>query len=259
MKKRPDYVLPVKVDKGSGDVLVLLHGLGNNYNSWKYVLEELDYTKNRVVAVDLLGFGNAPKPEVDYTPEDHAKAVLATLDALDIQQCTLVGHSMGCVVAARIAKDRPTIVKKLVLLGAPLYQKIPKGNWWSKITRAEGAYFTLFSFIAKHPDATIATINVADSIAPFMKGMEVTEETWPAYKSSLKNTIMQTDSYKELLRLKTLTLLVHGKLDVFVIKRTLQRLARRNKKYVRFLSTLGPHEITPLQGKEITEILQQEN
>ncbi len=256
MKKRSDYLLPVKIDKGSGDVLVLLHGLGNNHNSWKYVLEALDYTKNRVIVVDLLGFGNAPKPDVKYTPEDHAKAVIATLGDLDVRKCTLVGHSMGCIIAVKIAKDQPEIVKDTVLLGAPLYQKIPKGNWWSKFTRAEGAYFTSFSFITKHPDATITTINAADSIAPFMKGMEVTEETWPAYRNSLRHTIMQTDSYKELLTINTPTLLVHGKLDMFVIKRTLKRLARKNKKHIKFVSTLGPHEITPLQGKKIAEILQ---
>ena len=74
--------LPVRVDKGTGPTIVLLHGLGNNYKSWTFALKHLDYTKERVVALDLLGFGDAPKPKNHrYTKEDHAKAVIDTHDS----------------------------------------------------------------------------------------------------------------------------------------------------------------------------------
>lgn len=188
----PKQVLPARIDKGEGRVLVLLHGLGNNYKSWTYVLNELDYTKYRVIALDLIGFGDAPKPEdIEYTPEDQADAVIITLDKLNAKNAVIAGHSMGCVVAIAIAKKRPDLASRLVLLGAPLYQHIPKGNWWSRITRAEGAYFTLFKFVSDNPEVTITAIKAADALVPIMKGMEVTEETWPAYKASLRKTIMQ--------------------------------------------------------------------
>ena len=65
------HLLPVKVDRGNGPAVVLLHGLGNNHKSWSYVLEHLG-SSVRVIALDLLGFGDAPKPDVEYTPADHA-------------------------------------------------------------------------------------------------------------------------------------------------------------------------------------------
>ena len=116
-------VLPVQLDKGSGTPLVLLHGLGNSHTSWEFVLEHLDYTKWRVITLDLLGFGDAPKPQVAYTPEDHADSVLATLDKLGIKKAVFAGHSMGCIIAISIAARFPERASHIVLLGAPLYKK----------------------------------------------------------------------------------------------------------------------------------------
>ncbi len=253
------HILPVKVDKGQGEAMVLLHGLGNNYKSWSYVLEALDYKQHRVVALDLLGFGDAPKPSpktCDYSPEAHADAVIATLDQLKIKDAVVAGHSMGCIVAVAVAKKRPDLVKRLVLLGPPLYKKLPHGSFWDKIWHTEGAYFTIFSAIAKSPDMTITAASTVDALAPLLKGMEITDETWPAFRASLKNTIMQVQPYQDLKNLQTPTLLVHGKLDFFVIKRNLKRIARANKSCITFKSMLGPHEITPLQGKTVAELLE---
>lgn len=249
----------IQVDKGQGDAIVLLHGLGNNYKSWSYVLEALDYSSHRVVALDLLGFGDAPKPGPEactYDPEAHADAVIAALDSLAITQATIAGHSMGCIVAISIAKKRPDLAKRLVLLGPPLYSRIPRGTLWERLWQAEGAYFTIFSLLAKNPDMTMAAARGADVLSPILKGMEITDETWPAFVASLRNTIMQTQPFNDAITIAVPTLLVHGKLDFFVIKRNLKRIARRNRRYITFKSMLGPHEITPQQGKNIAELLQ---
>lgn len=249
-------ILPVKFDKGSGTIVVLLHGLGNNYKSWQYVTSEVNYDECRIIALDLLGFGTAEKPKnADYSLDDHAKAVIATLDSLKIKKCIIMGHSMGCNIAIQVAQKKPNLISSLVLLGAPLYNKIPKGNFWSRITRSEGVYFKIFSFVSSNPNLTIKAAKTADALIPFIKGMQVTESTWLAYKRSLQNSIMTTEPFRELTKLKTPTLLVYGKLDTFVIKRTLKKAARRNKKFIKFMSTLGPHEITPLQGKKIAQII----
>ena len=86
---------------------MLLHGLGNNYKSWSFVLERIDYTKWQVIALDLLGFGDAPKPSIAYTPKDHASAVMTTLDSLGIEKAVFAGYSMGCIVAIEIASRWP--------------------------------------------------------------------------------------------------------------------------------------------------------
>lgn len=247
--------LPIKIDKGEGEItLVLLHGLGTNHQSWKYVLDALNYTTYRVIAVDLLGFGDAPKPKIAYKPEDHAKVVIRTLEKAGITQAVLVGHSMGCVVALEVARLQPNLADKLILLGAPLYKTIPTSNRWKRFLKIEGVYFSLFNAIKKHPDLTIDAAKAADTLLPLLHGMEITEETWPAFHASLNNTIMQTHSYAVATKVKTPTLLVYGALDIFVSKQNLLRVHRSNK-HISLKYTLGPHEITPLQGKRIAKFI----
>lgn len=249
------YTLPVKIDKGTGAPLVLLHGLGNNYKSWEYVLEHIDYTRWRVIALDLLGFGDAPKPNVAYTPTDHADAVAATLDKLGIKKAVFAGHSMGCLVAIEIAHAWPERVEKLALFGAPLYKQKPRDTWWRRLTRAEGMYFSLFEIVKNNPEAVQAGGKVADELVPFVKGMEITPETWPAYKKSLEHTIMQYESYKKVADLGCPTLFVNGLLDFFIIRRNIRDVRHTNKRHVRIKRVLGPHELTPRQGRTVAKTL----
>ena len=51
------YVLPIQLDTKDGDPIVLLHGLGNNFRSWTHVLKKLTKSSRRIIALDLLGFG----------------------------------------------------------------------------------------------------------------------------------------------------------------------------------------------------------
>ncbi|MBZ2198384.1 alpha/beta fold hydrolase [Occultella gossypii] len=248
--------LPVKVDRGNGPALVLLHGLGNNHESWTYVLREIDESRNRIIAPDLLGFGDAPKPQVDYTPGQHADAVIATLDELGVSTAVVAGHSMGCIVAAEVARKRPDLVSRLVLLGAPTFRRIRRTRRRFRSRVAEDRYSAIFNAIADSPDLTITAAKGLDVFAPLVKGMEITEETWPAFRSSLQHTIMQTRTYRDLMGLPVPTLLVYGRLDVFVIKRNLKAIARRNRRHVRYETLLGPHEITPVQGRAVAEMLQ---
>lgn len=247
--------LPVKIDKGEGSPLVLLHGLGNTHKSWSYVLEHIDYTKWRVIVPDLLGFGDAPKPDIDYTPKDHADAVLATLDELGITHAVIAGHSMGCLVAIDIAARHPKRVKHLALFGAPLYKRKPRNDLWRRLARTEGLYFALFEVVKQNPDAVQAGGKIADELLPFVKGMEITDRTWPAYKKSLEYTIMQYQSYTQAAALKVPTLFVNGVFDFFIIRRNTRDVRRANPQYIRLKRTLGPHELTPRQGRTVARII----
>lgn len=248
-------LLPIKIDKGQGQPLVLLHGLGNNHKSWTYLLRAIDYSRFHVIVPDLLGFGDAPKPDVDYTVQDHAAAVIATLEKHKIRNAFIAGHSMGCLVAIEIAKQRPDLAKQLILLGAPLYKTIPKRHTWKHVLHIEGPYFTIFNLLKDNPDITIQAAKSAHTLLPLLHGMEITEETWRPFRRSLTNTIMQTESYKTVGSLRTPMLLVHGRLDFFASKANLKKAIRRNQRYATLITVLGPHEITPLQGKKIARIM----
>lgn len=247
--------LPVFTDKGTGTPLILIHGLGNNHKSWNFVLEHLDFTKWRVITLDLLGFGDAPKPDISYRPQEHAAAIIQRLDALGIHQAVFAGHSMGCVIAIEIAHAYPERALHIALFGAPLYKKAPKGGWLRSIKNTEGRYFSLFEIVKKNPDAVQAGGKIADELIPFVKGMEITEDTWPAYKKSLEHTIMQFESYRHAKTLKTPTLFIDGLLDFFIIRKNNRAISRANKHYVRLIRVVGPHELTPRQGKVAARII----
>ena len=252
------HKLPIQINKGSGDTIVLIHGLGNNYRSWTYVLENINFKKNKVIAIDLLGFGDADKPRnCQYTVSDHAVAVIETLDSLQIKGAVISGHSMGCLVATEVARQRPDLAKKLVLLGAPLFKKMPGKYSRFRFWKTEDVYSKLFRLISTQKDMTLTAANGVVQFLPLIKGMEITKETWPAFKKSLRNTIMQTKSYFDLIDIRIPTHLIYGHLDLFVIKKNLKTIARKNKQFVTYDAGLGPHEITPINGKSVAELLQE--
>lgn len=248
-------ILPIKVNKGHGDTVVLVHGLGYTYKSWSYVLKHIDFTRHRVVALDLLGFGEAPKPrDCRYTVVDHANAVIATIDTLGEKKIAIVGHSMGCVVAIEVARMRPDLVKSLVLIGAPLYKREPRSDWRARIMRSGWLHFKLFTLLKKMPFAVKLGAKVADGAVPFVKGMEITDESWPAYRKSLDNTIMQSDTYRHALVLKTPMIFINGIFDMFIIHKNNRTIARKNS-YVRSIATLGSHVMTPRLGKRVARVI----
>lgn len=105
-------------DQGTGPVVVLLHGFPDSRLLWRSQVPALLDTGFRVVAPDLRGLGNAPKPpEVEgYAIPNVAREVIALLDALQVDDFYLVGHDWGAVVAWFLAAHYPQRVTKLVAL-----------------------------------------------------------------------------------------------------------------------------------------------
>lgn len=106
------------LDHGSGPVVLLLHGFPDSRRLWRFQVPALAEVGFRVIAPDLRGFGNAPKPEpveayeIDRVVED----VLAIIDALDVETCQVVGHDWGAEVAWYLTTGHPDVVERLALL-----------------------------------------------------------------------------------------------------------------------------------------------
>lgn len=70
----------------------------------------------RSLLVDFLGHGYSDRPiEFAYRLEDHARTIVALIDAAALRECGLVGHSMGGGVAILVAAARPSVVSLLVM------------------------------------------------------------------------------------------------------------------------------------------------
>jgi glutathione S-transferase len=70
------------------------------------------------VALSMRGLGDSSKPASGYTVSEFAADIVAAMDELGIGEATIVGHSMGSLIAARVAMMYPECVTRLVLVGA---------------------------------------------------------------------------------------------------------------------------------------------
>src|SRR5690606_16332795 len=79
----------------------------------------------RVISLDLLGFGNSPRPAwATYSVRTQARSVIATLASLKLRgRVTLVGHSLGSLVAVEVTKRYSPLVRSLVLCSPPFYDE----------------------------------------------------------------------------------------------------------------------------------------
>jgi pimeloyl-ACP methyl ester carboxylesterase len=101
---------------GSGPDVVLIHGLTGDLSIWflSRAMQSLG-EMNRVTVYDLRGHGYSDAPATGYTSQDHARDLIALIDALGIARASLVGHSFGAVIAVHAAVLAPERVEALVL------------------------------------------------------------------------------------------------------------------------------------------------
>lgn len=103
---------------GHGPPLLLVHGLMTTSYSWRYVLPLLG-ERFTLYMPDLVGSGRSEKPDVRYHPDDLADSIGATMRALGIAGCPVVGNSMGGYLCMRLALRDPAAMSRLVNLHSP--------------------------------------------------------------------------------------------------------------------------------------------
>lgn len=94
---------------------VLLHGKNFYGSYWENTIKALTAAGYRVIVPDQLGFGKSAKPDIDYSFDLLARNTIHLLDQLQVQQAVIVGHSMGGMLAVRLARNYPERVSRLVL------------------------------------------------------------------------------------------------------------------------------------------------
>lgn len=100
----------------NGEAVILLHGYPDSWVSWSSVMPLLPADLH-VLVPDLRGFGDTDRPRTGYAMGQLAADVVAFMDALGISRATLVGHSMGTLVAQQIVLAAPERVTRLMLVG----------------------------------------------------------------------------------------------------------------------------------------------
>jgi pimeloyl-ACP methyl ester carboxylesterase len=103
------------LEAGTGPVLMLLHGIGSGAASWQAQLEAFS-DRFRVIAWNAPGYGGSSRlapsaPKAD----DYAAALGGFLDALGVDACHVVGHSLGALMGCAFARRWPTRVLSLMI------------------------------------------------------------------------------------------------------------------------------------------------
>jgi pimeloyl-ACP methyl ester carboxylesterase len=105
------------LDYGEGAAVLFVHGLGGSWQTWLENIEVLG-AENRVLAVDLPGFGGSEPLEADAEIDDFADVLAALLNQLGVKRTVVAGHSLGGLVSCRLALDDPDRVRGLILINA---------------------------------------------------------------------------------------------------------------------------------------------
>jgi pimeloyl-ACP methyl ester carboxylesterase len=118
------------ISVGEGPPVLLLHGLAASARWWTRVVPALS-ASHRVHAIDLPSFGESGRGvrfHLDRVPDQ----LIALMEEAGIERASIVGHSMGGLIAARLAADHPERVDRLLLVDAGFLRLDP--SWLHKVT-----------------------------------------------------------------------------------------------------------------------------
>ena len=108
-------------EAGRGPTVVLLHGLWGGLNEWLPIVDKLG-ERHRVIAMDFIGFHGSDKPDTQYHNALLSQFLAGFMQALDLDDVTLVGHAMGANTATYTAVHHPERISRLVLVDGAGYR-----------------------------------------------------------------------------------------------------------------------------------------
>jgi N-formylmaleamate deformylase len=104
---------------GSGKAVVMLHGVTDNGCCWGRTADALAKEFD-VILLDQRAHGQSSAPETGYCLDHHADDVFALIDALNLDDVMLIGHSLGACVTLRAASRNSGKISRIVLIDPPM-------------------------------------------------------------------------------------------------------------------------------------------
>ena len=124
--------------------IVFLHGLGGTSNYWLAGAKSIEYYfyNYPIMVVDLLGFGDSPKPWLKYNLDAH-KTAFESVTPKD-KKLILVGHSLGALLALNFAKSHPQQVLGIIALSLPFFPSKNSAFEWLRLRPSGWIYTNMF-------------------------------------------------------------------------------------------------------------------
>lgn len=179
----------------AGSALVFVHGVGSTASIWDAQLRHFG-PHYRCAAIELRGNG-VPKPEPDpslITREGYARDVLAVADALGFERFTIVGCSLGGVVAFELWKNVPERIESMVIVGS--FAAYPNARGYADGVKAavrEAGDMAVFARaraakLGLPPQRTAETVDQM-SVKTVPSYLAATEATWTGDYTALLGSI----------------------------------------------------------------------
>ena len=215
--------------------VVMIHGIASSSKTWDSAISYLSGTRSlndiRFITFDLLGSGESSKSEkLNFDFKDQLEALDNSIEDLKLDiPMVLVGHSMGCLIAARYTDLHRRKVKEVILVSPPIY--------------------TPTDF--KNPAFEIAQEGFRQVV--FQKNPELREDK--AFNNEMKKIVMNQKNYEILARIPRKTTIIYGLADRIIASYNIPGLLRKNS-LISAIETPGTHGVLKDKYTKMVPILE---
>ena len=245
---------------GSGTKkLVLIHGLTGSKNYWKTDLESISQT-HRLLLIDLLGFGDSPKPNCTYSLSIQMAAIEKILvkEGFNDGKTIIGGHSLGAIISMALLQENPDWFKGGIFISLPFYRNADEFN---KIMSSHSMMDRLTTGKYSKYLCMVHPIFMNKFFKPENLTEEVYKEAkkhhWQSYFNSLKEIILKTDLLKIADKIKDKKVLfIHGEQD-FTAPFDNAKIMSKEFTDARFVSfEEGDHQFFLKEAPSVWQIIQ---
>lgn len=224
---------------------VFLHGISATSDTWRTTIKQIENDSElkqvRVVALDLLGFGKSLHADwLKYDELEYLRALHRSLKSIRHSgPIILIGHSMGSLIAADYVVDYDNAVetKNLILVSPPVLMADELAKLPDQVYTK--SYHSLHKFASDVPAAEV----IAKLVQKFSSFRSDYIKT-AAFARSMDNIILNPHNYQTFVKIHIPTLIIHGHFDPLVMSSNLKRAAKRNPRYLKYVSVIGHHDIS---------------
>jgi non-heme chloroperoxidase len=204
-------------DIGEGKPVVFIHGWPLNQKMFEYQYNQFPKEGYRCIGIDLRGYGKSDTPWENYSYDRIADDIQAVIDALKLEEITLIGFSVGGAISIRyMARHSNYKVAKLVLIGAaaPSFTQQDHNPYGIK---KEEVNETLAATCVDRPNMITAfeknflAKKVSVPFGAWLHGLSVEASGVGTIK--LLESLRDEDLSEDLPKIQTPTVIFHGVLD----------------------------------------------
>lgn len=215
----------------------------------------------KVTMPDMLGFGRSDKPDdSDYGVDEHAKAIVSCVLSKYDLPIILVGHSMGAMVATRIAKLYPHLVSRLILINIPLFtdNKMADQTILRNMPLLYRAYMSPIGksiYTNKGAKPTKTVPRIVSSQKPHVQDItrRCLNHTRVSLLRSLHNTILGYRPLIDLQDIEAKTTLIYSRNDSYFSQNSFDVVNRMT--HIETIELTGGHQLPLRQAERIARII----